>query len=292
MNWNAFCKLGFMRKKFLSTLFLTVCCNAYFAGAQVEQVAQVVPVAVKPFRTCTNVAFTTGEKLKFRVHYGWLDAGEATLEVAGIKSWAGRDCFHIVGTGRSMGAVDVFFKIRDRYETYLDKESMFPWYFIRRVNEGGYIINQNVSFNHYSKIVLFENYKEKPTGLKDTIIVPANIQDLLSAFYYSRSLDFSNATEGDLFPVSALIDKEIVSMNFKYAGKEVIKSKLGKIRCIKFKPQLQQGRVFKNKEEMTIWVSDDKNHVPIRVESQVIVGSIKMDLEECSGLANPLSLIK
>lgn len=258
-----------LRIRFL-ILFLAACTITSAAGQ-------------KKLRTLNHNAFRPGEVLKFRIHYGFMDAGEAILEVKPeLKNFGNRDCYHVVGTGRSVGAFDWFFKVRDRYESVIDKDAMLPWLFIRRVNEGGYIINQNVSFNHYSDSAKSE---------KATISIPENTQDLVSAFYYARTIDFSNAKEGDIFPINGYLDDAIFPMNIKYIGKEEIKTKMGTFRCIKFRPMLVEGRVFKDNEDMTVWVSDDPNRIPVRVQTDILVGSIKMDLVGYENLANQPAIV-
>jgi len=238
--------------------------------------------AQKTLRTVVNDAFRPGEVLKFRIHYGFVDAGSAQLEVkSDLMNFGGRECYHVVGTGQTVGAFDWFFKVRDRYESIIDKHSIIPWMFIRRVNEGGYIINQNVSFNHF---------KDSAVSEKKTISIPENTQDLISAFYFARTIDFSNAKEGDVFPITGYLDDEVIPLNIKVIGRETIKTKKGKIRCIKFRPLLQEGRVFKEQEDMTVWVSDDKNKIPVRVQTDILVGSIKMDLVDYQNLTNAPAL--
>ncbi len=234
-------------------------------------------------RTVNNVAFKPGETLKFRIHYGLISAGVATLEVkSDVKNFGGRDCYHFIGEGKSVGAFDWFFKVRDRYESVVDKQAMIPWMFTRRVNEGGYIINQNVTFNHYTDSVKSD---------KAVISVPDNTQDLISAFYFARTLDFANAKEGDIFEIPGYLDDAIFPMSVKYIGKEVVECDKGTFRCLKLRPMLQEGRVFKDQEDMTIWVSDDANKIPIRVQTKILVGSIKMDLVDYSNLANAPAVV-
>ncbi len=233
----------------------------------------------KQLREINNVAFKRGEILKFRIHYGFVDAGEAVLEVKKeVKDIGGRPSYHVVGTGRTLGAFDWFFKVRDRYESVIDERAMVPWLFIRRVNEGGYIINQNVSFDHY---------RDSARSEKKTISIPENTQDLISAFYYARTIDFSNAQIGDQFHISGYLDDQIIPLNLKFLGREEVKTKHGNFRCLKLRPMLQEGRVFKEQEDMTVWVSDDKNHIPVRVQTNILIGSIKMDLTSFENLANP-----
>jgi hypothetical protein len=231
-----------------------------------------------------NEAFKKGEVLKFRLHYGFMDAGEAVLEVKNEdREIGGRKVFHMVGVGYSKGSFDWFYKVRDRYETYVDQEALLPWIFIRRVNEGGYVINQDYIFNHYKDKV--------DVGEGKVFDTPDNVQDMLSAFYFTRSLDFSNAKAGDIYTIPAFVDKEVFPMKIKYIGKETIKTDLGKIRCIKFRPVVQKGRIFKKEEDLNVWITDDKNHIPVRAQAEILVGSIKMDLIDYSGLANPISKV-
>jgi len=243
-----------------------------------------VMTQAQTLRNVTTNAFQPSEILEYRVHYGFMDAGEARLEIAAqVKEVAGRKCMHVIGTGRSVGAFDWFFKVRDRYESYIDQEALIPWMFIRKIEEGDYSKKQNVSFNHYKKTASSD---------KKTINTPSHVQDIISAFYYARTLDFAHAAPGDTFTIMTYLDDETFPLTIKYIGKETIKTKAGKFRCIKFHPMLLQGRVFKEQDGMTVWITDDKNKIPVRAEAEILVGSIKMDLKSYSGLANPLALVK
>ena len=232
------------------------------------------------YQKVTNKAFVKGEMLKFRVHWGWIEAGEAVLEVKKESEKIGnRDVYHVVGTGRTVSAFSVFYKVRDRYETYIDEEALVPLKFIRRVNEGGYIINQDQEFDHV-------NNKINSDG--KIMDVPAGIQDMLSAFYYARNLDYSNIQIGDELMVNTFVDDEIFPLRIRYVGMENVKTRLGKFRCLTFHPVVQEGRVFDVENDLTVWISNDENHIPIRVEAKLFVGSAQMDLKSYSGLANPL----
>ena len=232
----------------------------------------------------TNEAYKRGETLKYLLHYGWLDAGEILIEVKDeAKKFANRSTLHVVGTGTSKGTFDWFFKVRDKYESYIDEELLVPWSFIRRVDEGGYIINQDYFFNHYKNKV--------DVGEGKTYDIPPNTQDMISAFYSARCFDFSGAKEGDVFTINSFVDKEIFELKIKYTGKETIKTHLGKFKCLKFSPVIQKGRVFKKEDDLKVWITDDKNHIPLRVQAELLIGSIKMDLTDYSGLANPISKV-
>lgn len=235
-------------------------------------------------RKIKNESFRRGEKLTYRLHYGFLTAGEATIEITDENKKIGeRNTLHAVGTGQTISAFNWFFKVRDRYESYIDENALVPWVFIRRVNEGGYIISQNQVYNPYKNTVDSDG---------KNFDLPDGIQDMLSAFFYARTMDFSNAKEGDIFEFPCFVDNEIWPLKIKFVGREIIHSDIGKIHCLKFHPVVQKGRIFKNEEDMNAWISDDKNKIPIRAEAKILVGSIKMDLTGYSGIANELSLVK
>jgi hypothetical protein len=237
---------------------------------------------VSVLRSIDHGAFKEGEKLTYVVHYGWLNAGEAVVELKGTdRDVSGRPLIHAVGTGRSLGAFNAFYKVNDLYETYMDKEGVFPYYFKRRVNEGGYTINHDYIFKQQVQQV-----KTQDDKFYD---VPAHTQDMLSAFYYARTIDFSKAKKGDVFTIDTFLDNELFPLRMKYLGKETIKIRGGKYRCLKFLPVVQEGRIFKDEDDLNVWITDDSNRIPVLVRAKVLVGSIKMELTDYEGLANPIA---
>lgn len=251
--------------------------------------AQVKPVQTnvdylpdKGFRSSANYAFMAGEQLAYRIHYGIVDAGTATLKVEDSPyKFAGRDAYKIVGTGRSVGSVDWFFKVRDHYESHIDKEGVFPYRFLRNCDEGGYRIQQDYTF--FPERRAFKNMKGE--GYQS----PDFVQDMLSSYYYARTLDYSYARIGDVFTITALVDDEIYPLKMKYIGKETVTVDAGTFRCLKFVPVLQKGRVFKQEQDLTVWITDDLNHIPVLAEAEILVGSIKMELKEYSGVRNAMA---
>jgi hypothetical protein len=265
--------------KSLFILFLSTCfINAFgFEGVALRQNQKTT------FRKVKNESFKAGEKLTYKVHYGMIDAGYATLEVKKTeKKINGRELLHVVGKGKSISAFDLFFKVRDRYESYLDQDGMFPWIFIRRVYEGGIEIKQDYTFyQHKNKVA---------TG-KVKMDVPANVQDMLSAFYYARTIDFSNAKIDQVFEMSCVVDGETWPLKIKYKGEEEVKIRKGKFKCLKFAPVLQEGRIWKNEEDLSVWITNDKNKIPLLAKTKILVGSIKMELSDYEGLIAPIAKI-
>jgi hypothetical protein len=262
------------------------CSAGYYASSQ-KKLEQIIPAnfPTKELPITSNEAFKAGEVLSYRLHYGVMDAGVILMEVKpDIMEIAGRKVYHIVGNGYSKGTFDWFFKVRDRYESFIDKDAMLPWMFVRRVNEGGYIINQDYTFNHYTNKV--------DVGNGQKVEVPEGTQDMISAFYSARNLDLTNAKEGDVFTINSIVDKEIWPLKIRYVGKEQIKCDIGTYNCVKFRPIVQKGRIFKHEEDLNVWLTDDKNHVPLCAQAKLLVGSIKLDIVSAKNLANPTSRVK
>lgn len=240
----------------------------------------------KEVRNINNHVFKVGEELKYILHYGIINAGEATLRVEQTdhKGIADRNVVRVVGIGKSIGAFNWFFKVRDRYESYIDEKGAFPLAFVRRVNEGGYKINQDYIFHPKKKLV--------DNGSGKTFYTPAYVQDMFSAFYYARTLDMQNAEVGQIFTIESFVDDELFPLKIKYIGKDVVEGKAGKFNCLKFVPVVQKGRIFKDEEDLVVYVTDDKNKIPVLAQASVLVGSIKMELTDYKGLANPIALVK
>ncbi|MEZ4798684.1 MAG: DUF3108 domain-containing protein [Flavobacteriales bacterium] len=239
----------------------------------------------KGYRTLANNAFQAGEKVTYRIHYGFINAGEATISVEESKyTFGGREAYHVVGKGKSLGSFDWFFKVRDHYETYIDKQGVFPYRFIRKVDEGGYKINQDYTFYQDKRAYKDEKSEEFAT--------PDFVQDMISAYFYARTIDYSTKKKGDIITIMTIVDGEIYPLKMKYLGKETVKVDAGKFKCIRFAPVVQKGRVFKKEEDLSVWVTDDENHLPILAEAKILVGSIKMELQSYEGLANTVALVK
>lgn len=254
--------------------------NEYY---ELEQtIDRTTTVDYLPFKE--NIAFKEGELLSYKMHYGLVNAGVAILEVKpDLIEVSGRKVYHIVGTGFTTGTTDWFFKVRDKYETYMDKDALLPWMFVRNVNEGGYKFSQNYTFNHYTKKV--------DVGGGEKFDFPTGVQDMVSAFYSARNLDLSKAKEGDIFTLNCFLDKEIWPLKIKFVGRETITTELGKIKALKFRPIVQKGRVFKKEEDLNVWISDDNNHIVLKAQADVLIGSIKMEITKALNLANDIAKV-
>ena len=228
-----------------------------------------------------NTPFKAGEWLKFELHYGALTAGYSSLEV---KHDTVSDLFLVEGKGWTVGMFKWFFKVEDNYTTYLNKETLLPEYFKRDVYEGGYTIKREIDFDRdLDSAKVFDLKYDKDT----TIVITPNTGDMISSFYYARSFSADTLKVDDLLPFDVFMDGEIFKFALKFLGRETIDTKFGKIKCLKFSPRVQGGRVFKDDESVMLWVTDDRNKIPIRIQSALRVGSIKVDLDAFKGLKYP-----
>jgi len=238
--------------------------------------------------TPEKMAFDKGEWLKYRISYSnFLNAGFATIEVKNSRN-NGQESFHVKGHGKTTGVISWFFKVNDNYQTYFYKESLKPYRFIRKINEGGYTKDKEILFDYQSNEATVKNFKK---NTEKSYPIENNIQDMLSALYYLRNEDLSTLNEGDEIELKLFFDEETYTFKLLFSGKEVIKTKMGEIRSLIFKPMVQAGRVFKEQESVTIWVSDDKNKIPLKIKASLAVGSLRADIDAFKGLAHPFNII-
>lgn len=246
-------------------------------------------VAVLPLRAGDNFcgirnnAFLDGERIEYDIFYSviglYVNAGNASFTTK-LENLNNKPVYHVIGSGSSNTSYDWIFKVRDQYESYFDTATLQPYKFIRNVNEGGFKIYENVSFNQKTNTAITD---------KGVFKVPSCIQDVLSSIYYARNINYNAYKPEDKIPFNMFLDNEVHQLYIKYMGKEKIKTRFGKFRAIKFKPLLVKGTIFEGGEGMTVWVSDDENHIPLRIESPIVVGSIKVDMMEYENIRYPLS---
>jgi len=257
--------------KILSFLFFSIVLRLTPAYAQND------------FCNTKNTSFKEGEKLIFKAYYNmsriWIHAGNAEFSVAG-EQLDNRKVYHITGTGKTQKSYEWFYKVNDVYESFIDEKTLLPHRFIRNVNEGGFRIYNNVTFN--------QNIGQA-ISTKGVYPVPKCIQDVLSAIYFARNIDYSKYQPGSKIPFKMFLDDQVYDLYIRYVGKEDIETRYGKFHAIKITPMLIEGTIFKGGEKMAVWVSDDANHIPLRVDSPILIGSIKVDLTGFENLRNELT---
>ena len=254
----------------LSLFFLALCCLSF-------------KPTYEEFCGIRNTAFVADEKVTMKVFYStmgmYIGAGEAVFTTS-LERVNGKAVYHCIGDGKTYSFFDNFYKVRDRYETYIDTANLLPYRFVRSVNEGGYKKYNNVTFNQEANTAVSTNGVFKVTPC---------IQDVVGAVYYARNINYDKYKKDDKITFDMFLDDEVYHMYIRYMGKEVIKTRFGKYHAIRIKPLLIKGTIFEGGEKMNAWLSDDPNHVLLRVESPISVGTIKVDLMKYEHLRYPLS---
>lgn len=236
------------------------------------------------YRQIPNTSFGTGERIEYRVHYGFINAAEAKVEVSNsVVRINNRPCYRVSVTGRTVGAFDLVSRVRDQWRSYIDTAAILPQMFQQNIEENKFRKQETMTFNHGSDVVYLDGKEEKKS-----FKVPDNVHDVISGYYFLRTMNFDRFTEGQLIEVPTFFSGEVYPMRVRYRGKEVIKTKFGKIRVIKLNPVMPNNKLFKGDDSVRIWVSDDANKVPVKVEVDLWIGALEMDLKSFKGMRNDL----
>lgn len=231
------------------------------------------------FRKVENTAFKAGEKLTFEVKYGFVTAGIAEYKIPKITKLAGRDVYQVTFDVSSIPAFDPFYKVRDHYETFIDVEGIFPWRFEQHIREGGY--SRDFS-------VFLDQRKGKAKTSEGSYDIPLYAQDIVSAFYYARTLDYKNMKEGDRISLENFYKDKTYPLDIVYRGKEVVTVSAGKFECIILEPMVREGGLFKSEGNIVVWLTNDDVKIPVKVKTKVVIGSIDAELTGYSGLAGEI----
>jgi len=255
-----------MRKLLLLTVFLI---TLKFADAQE------LPLTKEP-------VFQAGEVLQYKLKYGFITAAEGTLKVLNSDlKFDNQPTYKLVVDAKTSGTFDIFYKIRDHYDSYINKVSLLPYFYQEDVKEAKYKRADKARFYQDTK---------KVVSNKGTFTTPTDQTfDLVSAYYFARSLDITKLKIGELFKLNYYLGKSIHQLEIKYVGKEVVKSSIGNIRCLKFSPSIEPGRIFRKDSSLYLWITDDGNRVPVKAQVEIIVGAVTMEIKSATGLKYPLA---
>lgn len=269
INWFTFCLNLGMRKSLLVIIGLFLSFNI---------LAQELPFVKEP-------VFQAGEVLKYKLKYGFITAAEGTLKVQNSElKFDGKPTFKLVVDGATSGTFDIFYKIRDHYDSFIDKDNLKPYFYQENIREGGYRRQDKARFQQENKKVI---------ATQATLNTPSKQTfDLVSAYYFARSLDISKMKIGDFVKLNYFLGDEISQLEIQFVGREVVKTKLGKIKCLKFSPSIKPGRVFRKDSKLYLWITDDGNRVPVKAQVEIIVGAVTMEIKSADGLKYPLAIVQ
>lgn len=272
-------KMRIGMQKYISVVILSIFVSAFGIQAQ------------KSGCDIENQTFQAGEKISYEISYNWVipwvKVGEASFQVK-EATYGNNRFYHIIAKGRSYDSWDWFYEVKDIYQSWVDPVTIKPYYFKRDVNEDNFQINIEYEFNRKDTLAYTEHEDSKKPKTFDTVSTTPCTYDIISILYYARNLDYSGYKKGDKFPVTILLDNEMTDIYFRYLGKDQIRlRKFGKIRCLKFSVYTVEGHVFEEGENMQLWVTDDRNKIPVKVKTPIIVGSVKGKLKGVEGLKHP-----
>ena len=228
--------------------------------------------------------FKNGEKLSYDIYYNWgfiwVNAGSVEF-LAKDTIIKDNTFWHFVSRGSSYPSYDWIYKVRDKYESIVKKEDLEPLYYKRKTSEGGYDVNNKYIFNKKKEVVYTFTENSKSPYKKDTLQYQDCLYDVLSATYFTRCINFDKIDKTKSIPIKTLIDNELITIEVNYISKEVVEGKdEKKYNAIKFSTTVVEGSVFKGGEEIYVWVSDDKNKIPLLIEAKILVGSVKVYLSK------------
>lgn len=241
-----------------------------------------------------QVPFAPGEQLEYQAYYNWgfiwLDAARVLFSVRD-STIGKKQVFLFQSTGRSLDEYDWFFKVRNRYSSAAECETLSPLLFSRNTLEGDYKAEEDYRFDQaLKKVYITSENSDEPFSI-DTISIGAHTYDLLTAIYFARTVDYNSMKPGSKVPIKVISDGDVYDLYFRYNGKEevVIHGTEERYRCAKYTAMLIAGTVFNAGEDMTVWVTDDQSRIPVQVEAKISVGSVKAVLKSVSGNKYPLT---
>jgi hypothetical protein len=240
----------------------------------------------------TNNAFSAGEDVEYQVYYNW---GFIWMEAAWVRfavdetQWDQKPALHLVSTGSTLSGYDWFYKVRDRYETIVDPVTLMPYWFKCETNEGKNWARETYNFYPENNLIVTQTANAKHSFRVDSIKVKPRTTDLLTAIYLCRNLDFSNLKIDTRIPIYCVVTNKKYDLYMRYLGRETIENRHDqKFNCYKFTVLLVDGSIFDGGEDMTVWVSDDNNRIPILIEAKIQVGSIKAYVKTINGNRWPM----
>jgi hypothetical protein len=228
--------------------------------------------------------FKAGEELNYRLKYGWFTGAEAHLRVADTDTkFEGKPSWHIIADGNTAGTFDVFYKVRNRYESFIDRNTLLPYLYTEDRHEAKYKHKDHVVFDHQDG---------KITANSGVYPFSGKVFDFPSAYYFARCLDVSKLKIGEKFDLRYFLEDAVQTLTITYLGKDKVDCPMGTFNCLKFNPTIIPGKIFRKNSKLYLWVTDDNNRIPVKAHVELVVGSVTMELTNAKGLKYPLNPIK
>lgn len=229
-------------------------------------------------RKVENNAWTYGERLDYKVGYSFMTAGNGYFQIMPAAATInGRKSYDIKFRVYSLESLKWIYQVDDAYRTVMDAEALIPWLFQQRIREGKYKRDASVEF---------DQFKNKAVENGKTYSVPANIHDIVSAFFYVRTMNLAGMKNGTVFYLQNFFDGKINKLGVKIHRRETISVTAGTFKTIKIEPLVVDGGLFKSEGNIFIWLTDDENKMPVKVSTKILIGDVYAELTKYSGLKN------
>ncbi|MCS7004491.1 MAG: DUF3108 domain-containing protein [Cytophagales bacterium] len=244
------------------------------------------------FRVISNNSFHKGEKYVYTAHYGFINIAQGVVELEKSIYWIhNRPCYKVNVSGKTIGMFTSMFKVNDFWCSYIDTIAIVPHKFIREIQENNYRLKEYTYFDHTQRRAIVKYEKGDGKIGTDTFSIKQWTQDLVSGYYYIRTLDFYNLQKGDTITIPAFFEDKSYDFKIKYLGKEILKTEFGKIKTFVMSPIMPENSLFDGENSIRFWISDDENRVPLKVKAKMFVGSFELDLTAKEGMRKEFSII-
>jgi hypothetical protein len=239
----------------------------------------------KNYRTVKHNGFVRGEKLTYLVHYGFINAGEATVEMnKDLFTLNERPCYKVDIKGKTIGLITTTFDVDDSWTSFIDTAAMIPHQFARKIKENNYRKDEVTLFDHAKKKAIVKSVTGNDPEVKKDFSIPANVQDMVSGYYFLRTLDFDKYRVKDTIVIDGFFEDKVYSLKVVYKGKEKLQTKFGRVNTAVLSPIMPENALFDGRDAIRFYVSDDYNRIPVKIEARMFVGAIELDLIDHKGL--------
>lgn len=244
------------------------------------------------FRHQPNNDFPLGERFEYLAHYGFINAGKGVVSMKDdMVRKKNRDCYEVAIDARTIGMFALGVKVRDRWVSYIDESAIMPHEFYRDISENKYKLTETTQFDQKRGTAVVNSNKKGKKSRK-TYEIPTYTQDMVSGYYYLRTLSYENMKKGDVISMNAFFEDKLYDFKVRFEGKGVVKTKFGKVHAFKIKPIMPDNKLFKGKDAITIWVSDDINRVPLKIDVNMFVGTFEVEIVDYKGLREEFNWAK
>ncbi len=231
------------------------------------------------YRVLKYNKFELGETMKYSCHYGFISAAEATITLdKQLHTINNRPCYKVDILGKTTGAFRLGMKVDDLWQSYVDCEAVVPHRFYRSVKENKYRKVETVYFDQLSGKTVVKSTTNQNPEKTEYFTAPKNAQDMVSGYYYLRTIDYNSMAKGTMITVPAFFENESYSFKVRYLGKEKIKTKVGTFTAIVLQPSMPENDLFDGKDAIKCWISDDLYRVPLKVRAEMLIGGIELEI--------------